>query len=93
MIEPIPSSWRYSAQSASFRMRCSVTPLQDAMLSNAVIVNGRAAEADGVDLIKSFIISPHKFSTFLMFDNVKPVAPALSYIVPYSVRKRKKKPS
>ena len=36
-----------------------VRKLQDAMLSNAVIVNGRAAEADGVDLIKSFIISPH----------------------------------
>ena len=68
-----------------------VCKLQDAVLSNAVIVNGRAAEADGVDLIKSFIISPHKFSTFLVFDNVTPVAPALSYIVPYFVRKQKQK--
>ena len=67
-----------------------VCKLQDAVLSDAVIVNGRAAEADGVDLIKSFIISPHKFSTFLIFDNVTPADPALSYIVPYSVRKRKK---
>ena len=55
-----------------FKMLRPVQNLQNAVLLHAVVFKGRAAEAQGVNLIKYAFICPHKKSPFfsrLLYEN------------------------